>query len=85
MTDIGEMVLLPSLVKRLDEMGATVEVETNQASSAEIAEGLESGEIDFAAGYLPSLSRSVEQAPLFRETCIELFQEVRNVKARHSS
>lgn len=70
MTDIGEMVFLPPLVKRLDEMGATVKVETTQLPSSEIAERLESGEIDFAAGYLPSLSKSVEQAPLFRETYV---------------
>jgi DNA-binding transcriptional LysR family regulator len=67
MTDIGEMVFLPPLVKRLDEMGATVKLETTQLASAEIAERLESGEIDFAAGYLPSISKTVEQAPLFRE------------------
>jgi len=70
MTDIGEMVFLPPLVKRLDEIGATVKVETTQLASSEIAERLESGEIDFAAGYLPSLSKSVEQAPLFRETYV---------------
>ncbi len=70
MTDIGEMVFLPPLVKRLDEMGATVKVETTQLSSSEIAERLESGEIDFAAGYLPSLSKSIEQAALFRETYV---------------
>lgn len=67
MTDIGEMVFLPPLVTRLDEMGSTIKLETTQLSSGEIAERLESGEIDFAAGYLPSLSKSVEQAPLFRE------------------
>ena len=70
MTDIGEMVFLPPLVKRLDEIGASVKVETTQLASSEIAERLESGEIDFAAGYLPSLSKSVEQAPLFRETYV---------------
>ncbi|HEV7489896.1 MAG TPA: LysR family transcriptional regulator [Rhodanobacteraceae bacterium] len=67
MTDVGEMVFLPPLVKRLDEMGATVKLETAQLASTEVAERLESGEIDFAAGYLPSLSKSVENAPLFRE------------------
>jgi DNA-binding transcriptional LysR family regulator len=68
MTDIGEMVFLPPLVRRLDEMGATIKIETTQLASSEIAERLESGEIDIAAGYLPSLSKSVEVAPLFRES-----------------
>ncbi len=67
MTDIGEMVFLPPLVQRLDEIGASVGIETSQLASREIAERLESGEIDFAAGYLPSLSKSLDNAPIFRE------------------
>jgi DNA-binding transcriptional LysR family regulator len=67
MSDVGEMVFLPALVKRLDELGASVRVETVQLTSDEIGEQLESGEIDFAAGYLPGLKRNVESSPLFRE------------------
>lgn len=67
MSDVGEMVFLPSLMKRLKQTGAAVKVETAQISSNEVAERLASGEIDLAAGYLPSLGRSVEQIPLFRE------------------
>jgi DNA-binding transcriptional LysR family regulator len=67
MSDVGEMVFLPALVKRLDESGSTVKVETMQLTADAVAEQLESGEIDFAAGYLPTLSKSVERVPLFRE------------------
>jgi DNA-binding transcriptional LysR family regulator len=67
MTDVGEMVFLPALVKRLDEMAASVRIETTQLTSDEVGAQLESGEIDFAAGYLPTLSRSVSRCPLFRE------------------
>jgi len=67
MTDTGEMVFLPALVQRLDEMGATVRVETTQLSADEIAVQLESGELDFAAGYLANMPRSVATARLFRE------------------
>ncbi|MGE0314288.1 MAG: LysR family transcriptional regulator [Lautropia sp.] len=67
MTDIGEMVFLPPLVQRLDELGVGVRVESAQLDSREIVERLESGEIDFAAGYLPSLTRSVQHAALYRE------------------
>ena len=67
MSDVGEMVFLPTLVKRLDEMGASVRVETAQLTADEVGEQLESGEIDFAAGYLPALSKSVSVEPLFRE------------------
>jgi DNA-binding transcriptional LysR family regulator len=67
MTDIGELVFLPPLLKHLDKLRATVKVETSQLPSGEIVQRLESGEIDFACGYLPSLSKSLEQVPLFRE------------------
>jgi DNA-binding transcriptional LysR family regulator len=67
MTDVAEMVFLPRLVKRLDEMEATVKVETTQLMAAEVGERLESGDIDFATAYLPSLPQSFERTPLFRE------------------
>lgn len=67
MTDVAEMVFLPKLVNRLDEIEATVKVETTQLSAAQIGEGLESGDIDFATAYLPNLAKSIERVPLFRE------------------
>jgi DNA-binding transcriptional LysR family regulator len=67
MSDVAEMVFLPKLVKRLDEIEATVKVETTQLTAAEISAGLESGDIDFATAYLPNLGKSIERAPLFRE------------------
>lgn len=67
MTDVGEMVFLPALVKRLDDMEATVKVETMQLTVEQISEQLESGEIDFAAGYWPNLPKSIERVALFRE------------------
>lgn len=67
MSDVGEMVFLPTLVKHLDQVGASVRVETAQLTSDEIRAQLESGEIDFAAGYLPGLARNVESCVLFRE------------------
>ncbi len=67
MSDVGEMVFLPALVRRLDEIGATVKLETVQITSDDVATGLESGDIDFAVGYLPNLSKRLAAAPLFRE------------------
>jgi DNA-binding transcriptional LysR family regulator len=67
MSDVGEMVFLPALVKRLDELGASVRVETVQLTSDQVREQLESGEIDFAAGYLPGLKGNIESSALFRE------------------
>jgi DNA-binding transcriptional LysR family regulator len=67
MSDVGETVFLPALVKRLDEMGASIRIETAQLTSEEVGAQLESGAIDFAAGYLPTLSKNVALCPLFRE------------------
>jgi len=67
MSDVGEMVFLPALVRHLDLIDASVRVETRQLTSDEVGAQLESGEVDFAAGYLPSLSRTVISRPLFRE------------------
>ena len=67
MSDTGEMVFLPALVQHLDAMGATVRIETTQLSAEDVATQLESGEIDFAAGYLGNMPRSVAEARLFRE------------------
>lgn len=67
MTDVGEMVFLPTLVKRLDDLESTIKVETTQLTAEQIGDQLESGEIDFAAGYWPTLPKSIERLPLFRE------------------
>src|SRR5689334_18776419 len=63
MSDVAETVFLPKLVKRLDEIEATVKIETAQLTATQISDGLESGDIDFATAYLPKLAKSIERAP----------------------
>lgn len=67
MTDIGELTFVPDLLRRFEKLGISAKIETSQLPSDEILDRLESGEIDLACGYLPSISGNVEQAPLFRE------------------
>jgi DNA-binding transcriptional LysR family regulator len=67
MSDVGEMVFLPTLVKYLDKIGASVRVETAQLTSDQIGNQLESGEVNFAAGYLTGLTKNIASLPLFRE------------------
>ncbi len=67
MSDVGEMVFLPTLVKRLDDMESTIKLETMQLTAEQIGEQLESGQIDFAAGYWPNLPKSINHVALFRE------------------
>src|SRR5689334_5156173 len=66
MSDLGEMVFLPALMTHLKRIEASVRIETFQVPSAELVGALTSGNIDFAAGYLPELG-AMEQMPLFRE------------------
>jgi DNA-binding transcriptional LysR family regulator len=66
MSDVGEMVFLPALMAHLKQMESSVRIETFQVPASELAGALTSGDIDFAAGYLPELA-SMEQMPLFRE------------------
>ncbi|QHE89316.1 LysR family transcriptional regulator [Hydrogenophaga sp. BPS33] len=67
LSDVGEVVFLPMLIRRLDELGASVKVETAQMTADEVGTRLESGEIDVAVGFLPALSKKLEHLTLFKE------------------
>ena len=54
MSDIGESRFLPELMAALRERAPAVRVETRPVPRAQIAEALDSGQIDFAFGFLPS-------------------------------
>jgi DNA-binding transcriptional LysR family regulator len=55
MTDAGEMVFLPRLVRALREAAPLAQVRSVGQTSGDIAEGLEDGSIDLAIGYQPEL------------------------------
>ena len=67
MTDVGETVLLPGLMRHLDEHSPVLRLETAQLPAAEVAMRLETGDIDLAVGYLPQLRDKVRRARLFEE------------------
>jgi DNA-binding transcriptional LysR family regulator len=67
MSDVGEMVFLPALIKRLRELRASVQIETAQMDSNDVEVRLASGEIDFALGYLPALNKPIKKTRLFKE------------------
>ncbi len=84
MSDVGEMVFLPELVKRLRELRASIQIETAQMDSNDIELRLASGEIDFALGYLPALNKPIRKTMLFREhyVCMTRKEEGANGKAK---
>jgi DNA-binding transcriptional LysR family regulator len=67
MTDVGELVLLPTLMRYLHEHGPVMRLETAQLPASELAVRLETGDVDLAVGYVPQLRDNVRRARLFEE------------------
>jgi DNA-binding transcriptional LysR family regulator len=55
MSDLGEMVFMPNIVRRIRQLAPGASVRSVAASAAQIERGLETGEIDLAVGYFPDL------------------------------
>ncbi len=67
MTDVGETVLLPTLMPYLQERSPAMRLETAQLPAAELPLRMESGEVDLAVGYLPQLPEKIRRTRLFEE------------------
>ena len=67
MTDVGETVLLPTLMRHLDQESPQLRLETAQLPAGELAVRMETGDIDLAVGYLPQLRDKIRRARLFEE------------------
>ncbi len=55
MSDLGEMVFMPKILRRIRKLAPRAAVRSVAASAAHIGRGLETGEIDLAVGYFPDL------------------------------
>jgi DNA-binding transcriptional LysR family regulator len=55
MSDLGEMVFMPKILRRIRQLAPRASVRSMAASAAQIERGLETGEIDLAVGYFPDL------------------------------
>jgi len=71
-SDFGEVVFLPTLIKAIALRAPGVTVETRQLSWPELPAMLDSGGVDVAIGYLPTLTQPFEQRRLFREQYVLL-------------
>ncbi len=67
MSDLGEMVFLPPLMRAVRDRAPGVALETRQIEPAALAATLESGAIDLAIGHLPNLARDFAHRHLFDE------------------
>ncbi len=73
MSDIGETVFLPRLLQALATEAPNVRLETFQFDDKDIGPALESGRIDLALGYLPTLA-DAEHAVLLSERYVVLMR-----------
>jgi DNA-binding transcriptional LysR family regulator len=58
MSDVGEMVFLPKLLKRLARDAPNASVRSVSLRPLELAEALAAGEVDLAVGYFPDLKQA---------------------------
>jgi DNA-binding transcriptional LysR family regulator len=64
--DIGQLRLLPQLMKRLRELSPSVRIEIRNISE-NTSKQLESGEVDLAVGFIPPMGAGFCQQTLFKE------------------
>jgi DNA-binding transcriptional LysR family regulator len=75
MTDIGEIVFLPSLVQRVTREAPGVMLSTVRNTAANLREDMEAGRVDLAIGLLPQLKAGFHQRLLFRQRYVCLFRQ----------
>lgn len=74
MSDIGEGRFLPELMAHLRGCAPGVRIETQALPAAAVANALDSGQIDFAFGFLPSV-KDTQRVQLLRDRYIVLLRE----------
>jgi DNA-binding transcriptional LysR family regulator len=83
MSDLGEMIFLPPLLRALRERAPHVTLETRQVEPAALPAALESGAVDLAIGHLPDLARDFGHQHLFREEYVTV-RRPSSTKGRHA-
>lgn len=74
MTDIGEIVFLPSLLDRLKREAPGLMINTVRTTAINLREDMESGKVDLAIGLLPQLKAGFFQRRLFMQRYVCLFR-----------
>jgi len=74
MSDIGEARFLPELMAALRKLAPGLRIETSPLASADIAPALDSGRVDFAFGFLPTV-KDTQRVQLLRDRYIVLLRE----------
>lgn len=74
MSDIGEARFLPELMVALRTLAPGVRIETSPVPRADMAQALDSGRIDFAFGFLPTV-KDTQRVQLLNDRYIVLLRE----------
>ena len=74
MSDIGEARFLPDLMVAFRQAAPGVRIETSPLASSDIAAALDSGRIDFAFGFLPTV-KDTQRVELLKDRYIVLLRE----------
>lgn len=75
MTDIGEIVFLPSLIERLGREAPGITLNTVRNTAVNLRDDMASGKVDLAIGLLPQLKAGFFQRRLFRQRYVCLFRQ----------
>lgn len=75
MSDIGELVYLPRLVRRLKDVAPSVDIRVLQLPRESYAEAFISGEADLAIGFLPALRAGFYQQRLYTDSYVCVVRE----------
>jgi DNA-binding transcriptional LysR family regulator len=71
MADVGELVFLPQLHARVSAVAPDANIRTVSTPPAQLAEALQSGEVDLAVGYFPGLQgAAIYQQRLFSHSFV---------------
>lgn len=74
MSDIGEIFFLPPLIERLHQLAPRLHLEAVALAPEDVAEGLATGRIDLAVGFLPELHGAVHRQVIFRDPYVCLLR-----------
>ncbi|CAM5515143.1 LysR family transcriptional regulator [Eoetvoesiella caeni] len=83
MSDIGEIVFLPQLIKLLDRAAPQVSIRTVSLPPNELENALMSGDVDLALGYYPDLTKAnFFQQLLFSDTFVCMMRKDHKLAGR---
>ena len=75
MTDIGEVHILPGLMKKIPELAPSVSINTVRNTAINLKDAMEAGHIDLAIGLLPQLKAGFFQQRLFTQHYVCMFRD----------